>query len=207
LLVAIGVSLIASHWLSDSLAEPERVADSTPSATGADTCLAFERWEATNSYSAKEDYAPIMRQLAAIRDSSTSEVARAVGKVYVGIDNRETSTKELEARFNELARLCGWPLRSRASEAEDGGAASLEEDDSSLASLEEDDFPPWDCSSGCTVGEDDPTYHGPEGNCFGCINDEGNPKDQWVDDYTRSDGTEVEGYWRNDPCDGLGDSC
>jgi hypothetical protein len=35
-------------------------------------------------------------------------------------------------------------------------------------------------------------------------NDEGCPKNQFVSGYTRSDGTRVQGYWRNSSSDGCG---
>lgn len=38
----------------------------------------------------------------------------------------------------------------------------------------------------------------------GGYNDQGCPKDQWTNGYTRKDGTYVNGYWHNSPTDGCG---
>ena len=50
-----------------------------------------------------------------------------------------------------------------------------------------------------------PTSDGPTTYPPGGYNDEGCPKDQWVDGYTRRDGTRVRGHWRNSGNDGCGD--
>lgn len=38
----------------------------------------------------------------------------------------------------------------------------------------------------------------------GGYNDQGCPRDQWVEGYVRDDGTRVDGYYRNSPHDGCG---
>jgi hypothetical protein len=53
-------------------------------------------------------------------------------------------------------------------------------------------------SANPAVSTPDPTATG-----FGELNGAGYPKNQYVRPYVRSDGTQVSGYWRNSPNDGL----
>jgi hypothetical protein len=48
-----------------------------------------------------------------------------------------------------------------------------------------------------------PSYYSPSSSYYGQLNAAGYPKNQWVNGYYRSNGTYVQGYWRNSPNDGL----
>lgn len=75
-------------------------------------------------------------------------------------------------------------------------------DDSAYAAID-DDYSPgltqhyWS-GTGTAIDYPDTTAPG-----FGEYNDAGFPKNQYVRPYMRSDGTYVDGYWRNSPSDGL----
>jgi hypothetical protein len=61
-------------------------------------------------------------------------------------------------------------------------------------------------AAGCgyAPGDEVPAYQGDPIEEHG-YNDEGCPQTEWVEGYTKANGTVVDGYWRNPRDDGCGD--